>query len=240
MRRAFEIGGYVAAVVLVAFGVASIVMGVNGHNTVNSTLSDEQITGTPDMTPSGIAAEITADKAAQAELIAQMKDAGVTITPSPIDTPTCSVAGKPVDSGTTARCFADYMRVHTFAATSGLTYSQMGQYQALPTAPLKATDGLGGTSDTQYAVLDPKTRQPVSNGRRNLWVTYTSLTTALNTSYMASQLSLFGIVVGIALLLSGLGFAILTIFGALGNRNAEKPVPAPAASGAAGAPLPTV
>jgi len=239
MRKAFEIGGYVAAVVLVAFGVASIVIGVNGRNTVNSTLSNEQITGTPDMTPNAIAAEITTDKAAQTKLIAQMKAAGVTITPSPITTPTCSVAGKTVDSGATARCFADYMRVHTFAATSGLTYSQMGQFQARATAPLKATDGLGGTSDSQYAVLDAKTQQPVSNGRRNLWVTYTSLTTALNTSYMASQLSLFGIVVGIALLLSGLGFAILTIFGALGNRSAEKPVPTVAPK-ATSTPLPSV
>ena len=239
MRKAFEIGGYVAAVVLVAFGVASIVMGVNGHRTVNSTLSNEQITGTPDMTPSGIAAEITADKTAQTKLIAQMQAAGVTVTPSPITTPTCSVAGKPVNSGATARCFADYMRVHTFGATSGLTYSQMGQYQALATAPLKATDGLDGTSDTKYAVLDAKTQQPVSNGRRNIWVTYTSLTTALNTSYMASQLSLFAIVVGIALLLSGLGFAILTIFGALGNRRAEKPVAAPVPPAVSGTAVPT-
>ena len=35
---------------------------------------------------------------------------------------------------------------------------------------------------------------------------------------MASQLALFGVVVGIALLLAGLGFAILAIGGALRNR----------------------
>ncbi len=34
MRKAFEIGGFVAAVVLVAFGVAAIVMGFNGRDTV--------------------------------------------------------------------------------------------------------------------------------------------------------------------------------------------------------------
>jgi hypothetical protein len=76
-------------------------------------------------------------------------------------------------------------------------------------------DGHGGTNVTTYAVTDPKTKQPVDNGLRNLWVTETALTTALNTSYMAEQLSLFGIVVGIALLLAGLGFAILAIGGAL-------------------------
>ncbi len=57
----------------------------------------------------------------------------------------------------------------------------------------------------------------MDNGRRNIWVTETALTTALNTSYMAEQLSVFGIVVGVALLLSGFGFAILAIGGALRN-----------------------
>ena len=41
------------------------------------------------------------------------------------------------------------------------------------------------------------------------------VTTALNTSYMASQLALFGVVVGVALLLAGIGFGILAIGGAL-------------------------
>jgi F0F1-type ATP synthase membrane subunit c/vacuolar-type H+-ATPase subunit K len=39
---------------------------------------------------------------------------------------------------------------------------------------------------------------------------------------MASQLALFGIVVGIALLLTGIGFGILAVAGAL--RSAESPV----------------
>jgi hypothetical protein len=67
------------------------------------------------------------------------------------------------------------------------------------------------------AQLDSQTKQPVANGARNVWVTETALTTALNTSYMAEQTALFGIVVGIALLLSGIGFAILAIGGALRN-----------------------
>jgi hypothetical protein len=37
-----------------------------------------------------------------------------------------------------------------------------------------------------------------------VWVTETALTSALNLAYTASQISLFGIVVGIALLLSGI------------------------------------
>jgi hypothetical protein len=58
----------------------------------------------------------------------------------------------------------------------------------------------------------------VNNGRRDLWVTYTALTTALNSAYMASQMALFGIVVGVALLLSGIGFGILALSGALRSR----------------------
>jgi hypothetical protein len=215
MRKAFELGGVVAAAVLIAFGIASIVMGTNGRSTVNSSLKQEQITGTPDMTPTAIAGEVKADKAAQSKLFAQLHSAGVKMTPSPVPTPSCSVAGKAIDNGSKARCFARYMRVHTFAATSGLTYSQMGRFVAAPGTPFKYTDGLGGTNDPTKAAVDPKTKQPVDNGRRDLWVTYTALTTALNTSYMASQLALFGVVVGVALLLAGIGFGILAIGGAL-------------------------
>lgn len=215
MRKLFEIGGVVAAAVLVAFGIVAIVMGTHGRSTVSSSLKQEQITGTPDMTPTAIAGEVAAAKAAQSKLIARLRSVGVRITPSPITTPACSVAGKLVDSGDRARCFAQYMRIHTLDATSGLTYAQMGRFVAKPGTPLKATDGLGATSDPKYALVDPKTHQPVANARRDIWVTYTALTTALNSAYMADQLSLFGIVVGVALVLSGIGFGILAVGGAL-------------------------
>ncbi len=42
-------------------------------------------------------------------------------------------------------------------------------------------------------------------------MTETGLSTALNTSYMATQLSLFSVVVGIALVLAGVGFVILAL-----------------------------
>jgi hypothetical protein len=219
MRKAFEIGGLIAGAVLIAFGAAAIFMGFHGGNTVNTSLKQEQITGTPDMTPQAIAGEVAAAQKAQSQLFAKLNAAGVKTTPSPVETPSCSVAGKLINSGSEARCFAQYMRIHTFGATSGLTYSQMGRYIAKPGAPVKVTDGLGATSDPKYAVIDPKTQGPVSNGRRDIWVTYTALTTALNTSYMASQLALFGIVVGVALLLAGFGFGILAIGGALRNPN---------------------
>ena len=200
MRKALEIGGVAAAAILVAFGIAAIVMGVNGRSTVHESLKLEQIVGSPDMTPAAIAAEA--------------KEAGL---PASLELPTTSVAGKSIDTGSEARAFAGYMRIHTLESTGGLTYAQMGRFAAKPDAPKSVTDGHGGTSDEKYAQVDEATGQPVSNGARNLWVTETALTTALNTSYMAEQLALFGIVVGVALLLAGIGFGILAVGGALRN-----------------------
>ena len=93
------------------------------------------------------------------------------------------------------------MRIHTLEATGGLTYAQMPRYAS--------ADGKG-TNDATKATKGAN-GQPVDNPIRNLWVTETALTTALNTSYMAEQISLFGIVVGIALILSGIGFGILAL-----------------------------
>jgi hypothetical protein len=190
MRKAFEIGGMVAAVVLIAFGVAAIVIGANGRTTVRDNLAEQKIVGTPDMTPAAIRGE-----AAKAGL------ANVSI-------PSCSVAGKAVNDGSRARCFAQYMKIHALEATHGALYSQMPRY---------ATANGAGTSEEAQALKDAK-GNPVNNPAREVWVQETALSTALNTSYMAEQISVFGIVVGVALLLSGFGFAILSIGGALRSR----------------------
>ena len=79
-----------------------------------------------------------------------------------------------------------------------------------------------GTNDETAAAKD-STGQPVANAARNIWVTETALTTALNTSYMAAQLSVFGIVVGIALLLTGIGLMVLAL-AVLGGRFSEEAV----------------
>jgi len=174
MRKLFEIGGLVAAVVLMAFGIGAIVMSINGRNTVKDSLKLEQIAGTPDMTPAAIKAE-----GAKAGL-------------KNVSYPTCSVAGQQINTGSRARCFASYMRIHTLEATGGVPYAQMPRY---------ATADGKGTNDATAALQS--NGRPVDNGARNIWVTETALTTALNTSYMADRLGLFGLVVGIALLLSG-------------------------------------
>ncbi len=237
MKKAVYIGGIAAGVVLIAFGVAAIVLSVIGGNTVNSNLSQEFIFGTPDMTPSGIQAEVDAVKVEQQKIATAQKQAKVPesqqFTFTKVEAPGCSVAGEKVDDPNAAQCFARYMRIHALGASSGLTYSQMGQYTAKPDAPPQSTDFNGGTSDPKYAQIDPKTGKPVSNGARNLWVTETSLTTALYLAFTGGALSLFGIVVGIALLLVGIGFLILVLGGAIqrvpltGKTAAESP-PAPA------------
>lgn len=182
--KIFRYGGVAASVILIVFGIASIAIGAAGRNTVHDNLKAEQITGTPDMTPKAIKAEGQA---------AGLKG---------VDYPTCSVAGKAVDNGTRARCFAQYMRIHALEATGGLVYAQMGQYLDASGKP---------TEDKAKAAIDPKTRQPVANGARTTWVNETALSTALNTSYFAENVALFSVVMGIALLLTGVGFGVLTL-----------------------------
>jgi hypothetical protein len=183
-NKLFRYGGVVASVILIAFGIASIAIGAAGRSTVHDNLRAEQITGTPDMTPKAIRAEGAA---------AGLKS---------VDYPTCSVAGQSVDNGSRARCFAQYMRVHALEATGGLVYAQMGQFLDANGKP---------TDDKAKAAIDPKTKQPVANGARTTWVNETALSTALNTSYFAENVALFSMVMGIALLLTGIGFGVLTL-----------------------------
>ena len=194
-RKLLEWGGFGAGAILVAFGVVAIAMGFSGRATVADSLKLENIVGSADMTPALIAKEA--------------KDAGLTN----VKLPTVSVAGLAINSGPRARAVASYMRIHTLEASGGFTYAQMGRFTAKPDAPKAELAVGGGTNNDKFAMIDAASKQPVANGVRNLWVTETALTTALNTSYMADRLGLFGIVVGIALLLSGIGFIVLA-FGA--------------------------
>jgi hypothetical protein len=206
MRRWLQYGGFAAGIVLVIFGVVAIAMGASGRSTVSDSLRKEQIVGTPDMTPAAIKAEA--------------KAAGL----ENVSLPTCNVAGKSVTSGSDARCFASYMRIHGLEATGGLTYSQMPRYAS--------ADGKGTNVAAQ--ATKSSSGQPLDNPARTVWINETALSTALNVSYMASQLALFGIVVGVALLLSGIGFIVLAASGALRpNAAASKPDPAVAESAVA-------
>jgi hypothetical protein len=114
--------------------------------------------------------------------------------------------GQTIDTGAEARSFADIMEHHTLASTEGKRYAEMGRF-------LTASG-----DDTNDEALAAKTDdgRPVENGLRNMWVTETALTTALNTAFFAERVALFSIVMGAALLLTGIGFLVLTLGGALG------------------------
>ncbi len=110
--------------------------------------------------------------------------------------------GQKVDTGSEAQAFAAVIRKHTLESTDGQTYSQMGRF---------LDENGNPTSDEAAAAKDPETGQPVENGLRNLWVTSTALSTALNTAYFAESVATFAIVMGFALLLTGIGFLVLTV-----------------------------
>ena len=120
-------------------------------------------------------------------------------------------AGEQVTTGDQARAFALVMREHALEGTGGLTYAEMGRFVSA-----ENPDDPAGTSDEEAALKDEE-GNPVSNSARNTWVTATALTTALNVSYMAERLSVFGMVVGVALLLTGIGLVILA-FAVFGRR----------------------
>jgi len=180
MRKLFHYGGIVASVVLIAFGLGAIYMGVDGRGYVRDNLAAEQIVGTPDST----------------------------------------IPGQKVDTGAEAQAFAKVMRKHTLEATGGQTYAQMGRYLDANGKP---------TNDENAAAINPTTKKPVENGLRNMWVNETALTTALNTAYFAEQVATFAIVMGIALLLAGVGFGILSLKALPATDRKEERAPAMAA-----------
>jgi hypothetical protein len=162
MSKLVSYAGIAASVILIAFGIGSIVIGFDGRDRVQSDLAREQIVGTPDST----------------------------------------IPGQLVDTGSEAQAFADVMRKHTLEATGGQTYAQMGRFLDENGKP---------TSDESKAATDPKTGEPVENGLRNMWVNETALSTALNTAYFAESVATFAIVMGIALLLTGVGFLVMVV-----------------------------
>jgi hypothetical protein len=196
--KLLRVGGYVSGGVLIAFGIAVIVLGAIGFAFTRDHIQRENIAFGP-----------ATDPAVQ-EHAEQW-------------------AGEPVETGRQALAMAEIMREHTLSSTGGLTYAEMGRYQsaANPSDPV-------GTNDEAEAAKD-ENGEPISNGARNIWVTETALATALDMSFMAELLSIFSIVVGIALLLTGIGLVILAfaVFGRLWPAAAQQAGPRPAPEAAA-------
>jgi hypothetical protein len=184
-RKVWAIGGFAAGGLLILFGIAALYLGATSYVLVGDELSKEKIVGGQDMSPEAIQEGIDA---------AGLED---------VEAPDCDVVDEEIDTGEEARCFGQYMRIHALEATGGLTYAEMGRFQSAddPSDP-------AGTNDEAEAAKDEQ-GNPISNGQRNIWINETALSTALNVSYMAEQTSLFGIVVGIALILTGIGLLLL-------------------------------
>ncbi len=162
MSKFQRYAGVAASIVLIAFGIGALVMGISGRGEVRDNIKREQIVGTPDM-----------------------KD----------------VADKKIETGSDAKKFADGIRGHTLEATGGKTYAQMPRYMGKNGQP---------TNDEKAAAVDPESGEPVDNPERQIWITSTALSTALNTSYFAESVANFAIVMGIALILIGIGFLVMT------------------------------
>ena len=194
MRRGFVLGGVVAGAILILLGVGSIVVGASGRSEVQDRIADEQIVGTPDMTPDATQAAV--------------EEAGLT----DVEIPDCSVADEEIDTGSEAKCFASYMRIHALESTGGKVYSEM---------PRAVDTKTGKPVPEDKAAVALENGTAIDNPERQTWVTETALATALNTSYFAEQVSNFGIAMGIALVLIGIGLLVLT-FGALRPRLASR------------------
>lgn len=183
MSKLYVYAGIAASVIMIVIGIGSIAVGASGRSEVRDKIKDENIVGTPDMNPD--------------ETRAAVEEAGIET-----DIPDCTVADEAVDDGESAKCFAEYMRIHALEDTDGKTYAEMPRFIGKDGEP---------TAEESEAAIDPKSGEPVSNPERNIWVTETALGTALNTSYFAEQVAGFSIVMGICLLLAGIGFLVLTL-----------------------------
>jgi hypothetical protein len=174
-------GGIVAAAILIAFGIGSIVTGFDGRDRIHDNLAAEKIVGTPDS----------------------------------------AIPNQKVDTGKEAEAFANVTRKHVLEATGGKVYAE------LPRAVYKDS-GKPVPDDQAEAAL--KSGAAINNPLRDLWLNQISLSTALNTAYFAESVSMFAIVMGFALLLTGVGFGIVSV--RLLRRREEADVRVPAAGAA--------
>ena len=119
-----------------------------------------------------------------------------------VGTPDSSIPGQRVDTGSEAEAFADVIRKHTLETTEGQTYAEMPRFVDAEGRP---------TDNEEEAATDRESGEPMENPLRQVWITETALTTALNTAYFAESVATFAIVMGVALLLTGIGFLVLTL-----------------------------
>jgi putative Mn2+ efflux pump MntP len=187
-RKLLWSGGVVGGVLLVVLGAVWIFAGINARSEVHDTITQEQIVGSPDMSPTAI--------------LAGIKEAGLE---GKVDIPSCSVADKAVSNGDEARCFAQYMRVHALESSGGKTYSELGRF----------LDADGNDVRTEEEAAKGPDGRPVSNPARDTWVSQRALATGLELAYVGEQVSLFSIATGILFFIIGVGFLVMIFAGGI-------------------------
>ena len=187
-RKLLWWGGVAAGALLVILGAFWIYAGVNARGEVHDTITQEQIVGSPDMSPTAI--------------LPGIKAAGLE---GKVSIPDCDVADTTVTSGDQARCFAEYMRVHALESTGGRTYSEMGRF----------LDANGKEVFTEEDAATGANGRPVSNPARDLWVSQRALATGLELAYVGEQVSLFSIATGIVFVIIGVGFLVMVLAGGI-------------------------
>lgn len=109
-----------------------------------------------------------------------------------------ALPGVPVRGPLSLKAQADVMRVHTLHSTGDKTYAQMPQ-------KVQQVDASGTPMvDAQGNPL------MVANGARDIWITYTALTTALNLGIVSYAFSAFTILFGFISLWTGITFYALS------------------------------
>jgi hypothetical protein len=191
-RRILEIGGIVSGLILIAFGAVAIYMGFDGRSTVGDNLAAEFIVGSDDMNATQIAEDIADVIRPNQERIAKDRaDAGVEpIEFTPLKAPTCDVAGKTIDNGTKAFCFAKYVRLHALRSASGLTYSQSGSTSPPTTRRLQRRTSPAARNAASRRST-PR-RASLSTIPMSTSATATALSSALNLAHTAGQIALSG------------------------------------------------
>jgi hypothetical protein len=102
-----------------------------------------------------------------------------------------SIPNTPVRGPLTLKAQADIIRAHTLETTGGKTYAEMPRQ-------IEKLDSLG------VPILDENGKQiMVPNTARDMWVTATTLTTALNLGIMAYAFSGLVFVLGLISILAG-------------------------------------
>ena len=180
MPRPFRLAGIVAGLVLIAFGIGAVVIGISGRQG-QQRRQREQIVGTPNMKPSLIAAAV--------------KEAGL----KDVELPTCDVASKAITNGSEAECFASYMRIHALRPRAARPRADAAVRDRRRQGHQRACRGCQGSKSR------PAPKQPRSPGLDQRDRARPRRSTPL----FASSVVLFAIVMGIALLLGGIGFYVL-------------------------------